>query len=617
MNIQFIGKETTFDMLTKKVKDFIRKYFLFSFNSTINAFYISITIIFVSITGAISYFLATEQIEENTYRNVNDTVLQTNNYIEFILLDVFEQLVLLSNDPNISALILADGDAIDSQLYIDIDEDVKEIYHRFNSIIESIYIDIGIDQEKTMFYQGPEQLNPSFSYENYFTEYKGSRESFYWNNTHQNNLSTDQNDVMSVFKLIGTDKSLSNGIILFNLKVDFFEEVFNKSLIGENGYLTLISPDGNFESEKVKEKYQLDAYTLNYLNRLENENGDLTFKNTQGENMIAIYNTIGVNKWKVAAVFPESQVLEKINYIKYLTIFFLLLIIIMATFIVNIVGRYISSPIKQLANQMTKADRNYLKLDDGLAVPQEMKILYSSFNEQMERNNTLLQQIQLEQKEKRQLEVAIIQAQMDPHFLYNTLYSIKALCDMGLNEDASEMISALSSFFRISISRGNEVITIKEELEHIQSYLYIMEMRYGDDFSYNIDVEKEVLTSNILKLTLQPLIENAIYHGVKQKRGQGFITVRVFQADEKINLEVVDNGLGIEKEKMLKIKDEIEAPYSDHKKKYIGIGLRSVNERVKGYFGKEYGVFIESENNKGTKITIIIPKVKEEINEDE
>ncbi len=100
---------------------------------------------------------------------------------------------------------------------------------------------------------------------------------------------------------------------------------------------------------------------------------------------------------------------------------------------------------------------------------------------------------QLEQKEKRQLEVAVIQAQMNPHFLYNTLYSIKGLCDMGLNEDASEMISALSSFFRISISRGNEIITIEEEIDHIQSYLYIMEMRYGDDFSYTIDVDERCI----------------------------------------------------------------------------------------------------------------------------
>ena len=278
----------------------------------------------------------------------------------------------------------------------------------------------------------------------------------------------------------------------------------------------------------------MDEGNQDTLYNSEQKKGEFSFKSSKRENMNVIYNTIGVNKWKVAAVFPESQILKTIKNIKYFTIIFLGVIIIMAMFIVNVVGKYISNPIKQLANQMTKADRLFLKLDDGLAVPREMEILYSSFNEQMLRNNTLLEQIELEQKEKRQLEVAVIQAQVNPHFLYNTLYSIKGLCDMGLNEDASEMISALSSFFRISISRGNEIITIKEEIAHIQSYLYIMEMRYGDDFSYIIDVEEEILSSTILKLTLQPLIENAIYHGVKQKRNQGFITVRIFQVGETI-----------------------------------------------------------------------------------
>ena len=226
----------------------------------------------------------------------------------------------------------------------------------------------------------------------------------------------------------------------------------------------------------------------------------------------------------------------------------------------------------------------------------------------MEKNTALLHQIELDQKEKRQLEVAIIQAQMNPHFLYNTLYSIKGLCDMGLNEDASEMISALSSFFRISISRGNEIISIEEEIDHIKSYLYIMEMRYGDDFSYTINVDEKVLSSRIIKLTLQPLIENAIYHGVKLNRNQGFINVRVSQVGDKVQLEVEDNGLGIDENRLLMIKEEINAPYNVNKKKYIGIGLRSVSERLKGYFGKESELMIVSEVEKGTKITIIIPK---------
>ena len=594
----------------RKTQDFIQRKLFFSFKSTINVFYISLIILFVSITGAVSYFLAIKQIEENTYSNVTDTVLQTNNYLEFMLTDVFQQLVSLSNDPDLIAFSLKDE--IQPRMYIQMNEDLKTIFYRYNTIIESIYVDI--DHGKYTFSQSADfLLNKSFSYEDYYSKYTGSKESFYWRNIHEDEIYSDSKEVMSVFKLIGNETSPSNGIIVFNLRTTFFEEVLNKSLIGENGYLTLISPDGSFESKDVEKVYRLDPSTLDYLNKQENKEGQFSFKNSQGEKMIVVYNTIGVNKWKVAAVVPEREMLQKINYIKYFTVLFVLFIILIATFFVHFIGKYISRPIEKLAHQMSTVEPNVAPVK-GLAVPDEMRILYKSYDKLIARNHRLLDQVKLEQEEKRKLEIAIIQAQINPHFLYNTLHSIKGLCDMGMNEDASRMVSALSSFFRISISKGNEMITIKEEIDHIKNYLFIMEMRYGDDFTYEIDVEESLFDFCIMKLTLQPLVENAIYHGVKQKRGQGYIKVRVFERDELIQLEVEDNGSGINPEKLAKIKEELKDPFNNRRKKYIGIGLKSVNERIKSYFGEEYGLKLESDANK-TKIIIIIPKIKEENSE--
>ncbi len=593
--------------LSKKLKDIIQRKVFFSFKSTINVMYISLIILFVSITGVVSYFLAVKQIEENTYSNVNDTVLQTNNYLEFILTDVFQQLVTLSNDPDITTLSLKED--ITPKMYIQMDEDLKAIFYRYNSIIESIYVDI--DHGKYTFSQSADLiLDRSFSYEDYYQTYTGSKEQYYWRNIHKDEIFSNGDEVISIFNLVGNETSPSNGIIVFNLRTAFFEDVLNKSLIGESGYLTLISPDGSFESKHVDKPYRLDQSTLTYVSEMENKEGQFSFENSHGEQMIVIYQTLGVNKWKVAAVVPESEMLEKINYIKYFTILFVLFIILIATFLVNFVGKYISRPIEKLAHQMTTVEQNNLAPVKGLAVPDEMRILYKSFDQLIARNHTLLDQVKLEQEEKRKLEVAIIQAQINPHFLYNTLHSIKGLCDMGMNEDASRMISALSSFFRISISKGNEIITIKEEIDHIKNYLYIMEMRYGDDFTYHIDVEEHLYSFDVIKLTLQPLIENAIYHGVKQKRGQGYIDVNVYEKEHLIYLEVEDNGSGIDQEKLANIKAELHTPFAKRRKKYIGIGLKSVNERIKSFYGKEYGLSITSDVNK-TKITIIIPKVKE------
>lgn len=594
----------------KTIRKFITKHLFFSFSSTINAFYISIILLFVFLTGSVSYQLAKKQIEENTYINMNDTVLQTSNYLEFIFSDVFEQLVSLSNHKELDNILNEEVEAVHSAAYIELDNEIKKIYHRFPSIIESIHVNI--DFGEVTFTHGSEEVNPLFSYKEYFNEYKGSKESYYWKNAHLNNLAYQNYEAMSVFKLLEGNDPTKKGIVLFTIRTDFIEKVLNKSLIGEYGYLTLISPDGNsFESEKILEQSRIDPETLRTLAQTDHSEGKFSFENIEGKSFNAIYHTIGINKWKVIAVFPEEQILGVMDNMKYIMTIFLIVVIVMAIFIVNIVGKYISNPIKKLANEMKVADKEILQVSEGLAVPKEMEILYSSFNEQMERNLALLEQIKLEQKEKRQLEVAVIQAQVNPHFLYNTLYSIKGLCDMGLNDDASEMISALSSFFRISISRGNEMISIKEEITHIKSYLYIMEMRYGDDFTYKLDIEEETLPYSIIKLTLQPLIENAIYHGVKLNRNQGLINISVFKKSEKIHLIVEDNGLGIEEEKLGKIKKEISVSYEKMKREVTGIGLRSVGERLKGYFGNECELKIESALGKGTKITIIIPSVKE------
>ncbi len=598
--------------MVKKIKNLIRKYFLYSIKSTINTLYLPIIIIFISISGWVSSMLATAQIEENAYKNVNDTIFQTKNYLDYMLSDVFQQLVSVSSDPRILNLIGTKESEIKPEYYVEIDKSLQLVYSRYNVILESVLIDL--NQGEFLLYHSDYTSNPSVPYNDYFNRYKGSKEGFYWRNIHQDQIFNTNDQVMSVFRLIERGSTSDKGIILFNLRDDYFEQVLNKSLIGENGYLTLISPNGKYESKDVKTEYRLDNKTLYSLQNTKKESGQFTYESAAGEDMIVIYDTIQANDWKLAAVVPENEILNKVNYIKHSTVFFILMMIISAIFLTSFVGKYISKPFEKMAEQMRTMNKKSLEFYDETSGPEEMKILHNGFKELFYRIQTLMDQIRLEQEEKRQLEFAVMHAQINPHFLYNTLYSIKGLCDMGLNKDASQMVSALSSFFRIGISKGKEIISIKEEIEHIEHYLFIQEMRYGDDFAYEINVENDILPYNIIKLSLQPLIENAIYHGVKQKRGQGKIIIKGYQTGEVIHLEVADNGNGIEKEKLLEISREMEASFQE-KKSFIGIGLKSVNERIKIHFGQEYGLHISSEPGHGTVVSILIPKTKGEINE--
>jgi two-component system, sensor histidine kinase YesM len=599
-------------MTAVKIKNFIRTHFFYSFKSTINTLYLPIIILFILITGWVSSLLATAQIEENAYKNVNDTIFQTKNYLDNMLSDVFQQLVSLSNDPRILSLVDKEVSEIKPESYVEIDNNLKLIYSRYNVILESVLVNH--KQNGFLLYHTSYNSNPSINYDEYFTKFHGNKEGFYWRNIHEDQEFNKNNKVMSIFRLIDKNQSSLKGIVLFNLRAEFFEQVLNKSLIGDNGYLTLISPDGIYESKTVKEKYKLDNPTLHSLQNLKEKAGKFSYENNAGEDMIVIYDTLTSNKWKIAAIIPQDEILNKVNYIKDFTILLVVLMILSAIIITNIVGKYISDPFKKMAKQMGMINKKNLDFDVEMSGPEEMKILHTGFKELIIRINTLMDQIRLEQEEKRQLEFAIMHAQINPHFLYNTMYSIKGLCDMGLNKDASQMISALASFFRIGISKGREIISIHEEMEHIQHYLFIQEMRYGDDFTYQIEMDKEILPYNIIKLSLQPLIENAIYHGVKQKRGQGKITIRGFLAGDTIHLEVGDNGNGIEPQKLKDILLEVEASYQE-KKQYLGIGLQSVNERIKIHFGNEYGLTIASEPGKGTVVSITIPKTKGEINE--
>lgn len=599
-------------MIAKRIRALIQKYFLFSIKSMINTLYLPIMIVFIIIIGWVSTLLATKQIEENTYNSMGDTVYQTKNYLEYMLSDAFQQLVTLSNDPKLQSLDVNEEEDVSPETYITFDNKLQVIYSHFSVMLESIVIDIN-DGQFTV-YRNNDQSYPSISYKDYFEPSAEETESYYWRNLHRDRAFQEGNQVVSVYKAVHNPDTSTKGLILFNFREEFFKKILNKSLIEGNGYLTLISPDGHFESKNVAEEYQLDEKTITYLKKLDEEVGRLSFDNAKGETMIAFYDTIGVNKWKIVSVIPQNEILERLEYIKYLTYTLIIVMSVIAVLLANFIGRFVSGPFEKLAAQMNAVESNNLHLDFEMSGPKEMKILQNGFNQLNVKIHALMNQIRLEQEEKRQLEFAVMHAQINPHFLYNTLYSIKGLCDMGLNEDASKMVTALSSFFRIGISKGNDIIPIKDEVEHIKNYLFIQEMRYGDDFSYAINVSEGILDYPIIKLSLQPLLENAIYHGVKQKRGQAIIEINGFEKDGLIYLEVFDNGNGIPPDKLRDIKKELDSGYGE-KKWFIGIGLQSVNERVKIHFGKEFGLSIESQFGEGTKVSITIPKTKGEIND--
>lgn len=267
-----------------------------------------------------------------------------------------------------------------------------------------------------------------------------------------------------------------------------------------------------------------------------------------------------------------------------------------------LLSKVITNPIIKLTKVAGEVRQGNLQIRCSMNSQDEIGTLASVFNEMIRNTKLLISNIKQEQKKKKEFELALVQAQINPHFLYNTLDLIYVLCQMEDLNGASEVTKSLSDFYRISLSQGKTVITIEEELRNVEDYLKIQKSRYEDVLDYKIDVDPEIKEHSILKLTLQPLVENAIYHGIKPKEG-GKITIRGYEDLDTIVLQVVDNGRGIGEEK-LKILNQFEKS-SESKTSF---GLSNVDERIKLYFGRDYGIKIESALGVGTKVEIILPK---------
>jgi len=273
-----------------------------------------------------------------------------------------------------------------------------------------------------------------------------------------------------------------------------------------------------------------------------------------------------------------------------------------------IISTSIYVPIKALQNLTTTITQNDLKALVSQDNVDEITELGMSFNIMVGRIRELLDEKIQEQENLKKAELKALQAQINPHFLYNTLDTIVWMAESNKPDQVIEIVRVLSSFFRIALSKGKDWIPIRQEIEHVKSYLTIQKIRYRDILDYKIDVDDDILDSTILKLTLQPLAENALYHGIKNKRGGGTITIRAHRANQnQVLLEVQDDGVGFTPYKLTQIQAALQDEIGAISGKDGGFGLENVNKRIELYYGKQYGLSVESQYQSGTRVTVTIP----------
>ncbi|TXK83887.1 sensor histidine kinase [Paenibacillus sp. N3.4] len=235
----------------------------------------------------------------------------------------------------------------------------------------------------------------------------------------------------------------------------------------------------------------------------------------------------------------------------------------------------------------------------------EIGALAKEFNKMVGNTKMLMENIIEEQKKKKEYELAVMQSQINPHFLYNTLECICGLADLKRNADVVKIVNQLALFYRGVLSKGNPVISMEDEIIITQTYLEILKVRYGDQIDYTLDFDPEVYKYKTIKLLLQPIVENSIYHGLKNKRGKGHIHIQAGIKDKQLVIVIADDGIGIQQEQL---DNMFNLGAADYKQK--SFGLKSTNERIKLYFGVEYGLEIQSEYGKGTLVKIKLPTLE-------
>lgn len=397
--------------------------------------------------------------------------------------------------------------------------------------------------------------------------------------------------------------STEQAVLLIEMAYQGLEEVLDEVTLGNGGYIYLMDSKGDiiwhpkFEliaSGRVKEN-NLVAAGYDDGSREEIFNGT---------RQTVVTKTVGYTGWKLVGVIKGTGI--SLNMLK--TRLFIVFVILLIIFIVILINSYISfrvtNPIRELEKSVKELEEGNLDADIYMGGSYEVQHLGKSVQDMKFRIKGLMQDIVSEHEEKRKSEFDSLQAQINPHFLYNTLDIIVWQIENEKQSEAVHTVTALARFFRLSLGKGKNIVTVRDEIDHVKNYLMIQHMRFKNKFDYEFDIAEDVLELPSLKLMLQPLVENAIYHGMEFMDGDGMIMVKAWRKEDELYLSVADNGLGMTEDKVEMI---LTGESTSGNGRGSGIGVKNVNERIKLYFGEAYGLTIDSEPDEGTTVIIHLP----------
>lgn len=397
-----------------------------------------------------------------------------------------------------------------------------------------------------------------------------------------------------------------NIVLMMDIRLSELARKIESVRIGGRGYVYLMDKYGNliYHPDLQYIHYGLAGGDTGFA--MDSPDGSY-FRQIEGEEAFTVVQTSLYTGWKIVVVnYVEDIMVPQTEISGFLiaTVILGLAAIAAMSWMISVL---VSRPVLKLQESMASVEQGNFDSMVDVRGDREVERLSAAFNKMVAKIKGLMGEILHEQEEKRKSELKALEMQIHPHFLYNTLESVIWMAENKKNDDVVRMVSALSKLFRISLNQGKERIPVEQELRHVENYLIIQKMRYCDRISYCIEADEEAKKCVTIKLILQPIVENAIYHGIKELCEQGQIRISAAVREDKLVFEVWDNGIGMSPETAGSIFEDGFTPASGS-----GVGVKNVHERIRLNFGPEYGIRIQSEQGVGTLVTLTLPRILKE-----
>ncbi len=407
-----------------------------------------------------------------------------------------------------------------------------------------------------------------------------------------------------------TGEGESDGVVFIDLNYSAISELCTQNSVGTKGYVFILDQDGNIVYHPQQQQLYNELQTEN-ISLIMNAKTDVVTAGKGDDEKIYALSHSETTGWTIVGCMNMSELLKNSRKARSIYVLVALGLIAVALVISSEIARNITFPIQKLRDSMKRVQKgDFSAAEIEVYSDNEIGSLTRSFNVMTHKIQDLMAQNIQEQEQKRKIELKALQSQINPHFLYNTLDSIIWMAEGKKNEEVVLMTASLARLLRQSISIENELVTIGQEIEYVRSYLTIQKMRYKDKLEFEINVDPRITHAQIIRLVLQPIVENAIYHGLKYKESKGMLKVHGYELGERIIIDITDDGVGMDEETLKHIYDKHKVNYHSN-----GVGVYNVQQRLVLYYGKEYGIIYHSEKGKGTTATVVIPKRQEDVHE--